>query len=85
LAYQLEGERVLADWLAREQRRDVQDRVIEWITFLIQDPSAVDSVRLPGRRPDRVALVPDVDVAVTYLVAEEYRTIRLLEVRSLQG
>jgi hypothetical protein len=85
LAYQLEGEQVLIAWLAGEGRRDVQDRVVEWIALLVQDPEAVDSVRLPGRRPDHVAFVPGIDVAVTYLVADQYRIIRLLEVRTLQN
>ncbi|MGH2669834.1 MAG: hypothetical protein ACRDH5_12085 [bacterium] len=84
MAYQLHGEPLLIAWLATEARRDMQDRVLAWVAQLLQDPAAIESERLPGPPADvRVAFVPETDVAVTFFVVDQYRVVRLMEVRSL--
>jgi hypothetical protein len=60
VGYQLLGESLLVEWLATEDRRDVQDQVLGWVAQLLQAPAGAESERLPGSRADvRVAFVPE--------------------------
>lgn len=84
MAYQLHGESVLFEWLSTEPRQDVQDRVLAVIAQLLEEPAAVESDQLPGPRADmRVTFVPDTDVALTYLVVDQYRVVALREIWTL--
>jgi len=84
VAYQLHGEPLLIEWLATEPRRDVQDRVLTVIAQLLEEPAAVESDQLPGSRADvRVTFVPGTDVALTYLVVDQYRVVVLREIWTL--
>lgn len=84
MAYQLHGESLLLEWLSTEPRRDVQDRVLDVIARLLEEPTAVESEQLPGPRADmRVTFVPGTDVALTYLVVDQYRVVALREIWTL--
>lgn len=74
----------MLEWLSTEPRRDVQDRVLAVIAQLLEEPAAVESEQLPGPRADlRVTFVPDTDVALTYLVVDQYRVVTLREIWTL--
>lgn len=76
----------MLEWLSTEPRRDVQDRVLAVIAQLLEEPAAVESEQLPGPRADmRVTFVPDTDVALTYLVVDQYRVVALREIWTLTG
>lgn len=81
MAYQLHGESLLLGWLSTEPRREVQDRVLAVIAQLLEEPATVESEQLPGPRADmRVTFVPGTDVALTYLVVDQYRVVVLREI-----
>lgn len=72
------------EWLSTKPPRDVQDRLLTLIAQLLEEPSAVESEQLPGPRSDmRVTFVPNTDVALTYLVVDQYRVVVLREIWTL--
>lgn len=79
MGYQLDNTKVLFDWLAGEPNPDLRTHVLGWVQVLADDPAAVESFPVPWRRPGvMAAFVPGTEVTVTYPVAEDYRTVRLL-------
>lgn len=86
MSYQLSGDRVLLDWLASEQSPEVRGLVLGWIAELAADPHALEAPRLPGSRADvRAILIPGTAVAATFLIAEEFQTVRLIELVTITG
>ncbi|MGH9022837.1 MAG: hypothetical protein ACRDV9_07035 [Acidimicrobiia bacterium] len=85
MAWQLESYEVLIDWLEQEGRAEVRDHVTDWLaTSLLRDPDSVEAYRASEHRANVfVAYVPSTMVTITYLVADEFRTVRLIEIRSL--
>lgn len=83
MAWTLEGEEHLAERLATEPDKDLQDHVLAWLITLATDPLAVEGERVPGHRANVVAvIVPGTRVAVTFLAVEQFRVVRLREVRT---
>ena len=86
MPYQLSGDQVLFDWLASEKSPEVRGVVLAWIAELADDPKAFEAPRVPGSRADvRATLIPGTGVAATFLIAQEFRTVRLIELVTITG
>jgi hypothetical protein len=86
MPYHLSGDQVLFDWLASEQSPEARGLVLDWIAVLAEDPHAIEAPRLPGSRADvRAILIPGTAVSATFLIAEEFRTVRLIELVTVTG
>ena len=65
-------------WLAREPDGARRQLMLDWFVELSANPKKVGQ-RLPQvRAPVYLAVTPVRPVTLTYLVADEYRTIRLI-------
>lgn len=78
--YQLNGEERIEEWLSRCGNPAERLSMLEWLRRLATDPVAVASARRDHDRPVYVAEVPDTTAFVSYLVAEQYRTVLILRV-----
>jgi len=81
--YQLVGRDLLFDWLAQEPNPQRRQAVLDRLAALARRPTA-DAQRLPGvRAPVYIAVVATEPlVIIEFLVAEEFRTVRLLDIRA---
>lgn len=76
--YQIENEEILFRWLAREPDGSRRLTMIDWFVELSENPKGVGQ-RLPQvKAPVYLARTPVWGVTLTYLVADQYRTIRLI-------
>jgi hypothetical protein len=84
--YQLAGENVIFAWLEREPNQDFRLAFLEWLAALAVNPTRIGSTRLPGiRAPLFVEVVPlgGKHVVVRFLIAEQFRTVRILGIGPL--
>ncbi|MDQ3641378.1 MAG: hypothetical protein M3450_07925 [Actinomycetota bacterium] len=82
MAFQLSGDEQVFAWLVAESNLERRERLLAWLPQLAADPHG--QATAPVRPNVFVALVPDLDVVVTYLVAEQFRTVRLLRLEDLR-
>jgi hypothetical protein len=76
--FDLHGEKVLHDWLAKQSDSACREQMIEWMSILAEDPVRLGA-RVPGSRAQVfIAVTPVGRWYVKYLVAHEYNTINLL-------
>lgn len=82
--YQVQGRDVLFDWLAHEPDMDRRQALLDYLVELCSDPESV-SYRVPGiRAPVYLAIVPVArPIAIKFLLAEQFRTIKLAEIGQL--
>jgi hypothetical protein len=81
--YRIENEDVLYRWLARHGDRDQRLAMLDWMVEVANDPKAAGT-RLPGvRAPVYLAFTPVRPFTLVYLVADEYRTVRLIKFGSM--
>ncbi|MGH9042661.1 MAG: hypothetical protein ACRDZ3_20795 [Acidimicrobiia bacterium] len=80
MAYELDNTAVLVAWMDRAQDSVSAGRVLEWVAVLLDNPGGVEAVEVPGHRLQRAAVVPGTDVVVTFVVADEFQTVRLISV-----
>jgi hypothetical protein len=82
--YQIDGRDVLFDWLSREPDPEQRLLMLEWVAGLASAPYS-GSRRVPGiDAPVYIALVATRQITVArFLVAEQYKTIRLINFRPL--
>jgi len=82
--WQISNEDVLFDWLSKESDKNRREVMLDWFWALAQDPTT-PGIRVPGERaPIYLAETAVSGVILTYLVAEEFRTIRLIKFGRLQ-
>ena len=75
--YQIEGERVLFDWLAQQPDVAKRERMLEFMSDLADRPTEV-GIRVPDiSKPIYVAPTPVDNWVVRYLVVEQFRVIKL--------
>ncbi|MBV8160224.1 MAG: hypothetical protein JO265_04810 [Acidimicrobiia bacterium] len=79
--YQIDGRGLLFDWLAAEPDPDRRRLLLDALQALAENPLA-DAERVPGvRAPVYVTVLPlTPPVALTFLLAEQFRTIRLIRI-----
>lgn len=83
MAYQLEGTERVLEFLSGTADPELREFILGWIPNLT-DPDTLESEQAPGSRaPVFVVFVPGTTVMVTFLVAEEFRTVWILEVANL--
>jgi hypothetical protein len=76
--YQIVDEGVLWDWLAHEPDASKRQAMLEWMVELSERPRSVGQ-RLPEvKAPVYLALTPVHPHTLVYLVADEFRAIRLI-------
>ncbi len=82
--YQLDGRDLIFGWLERETDTRRRQAMLDWLARFAERPRT-DAQRVPGlRAPVYVTVVPlDPPVVVRFLIAEEFRTIRLIELLPL--
>ena len=82
--YQISGRDVLFDWLARERNPDRRQSMLDWLAVNVREP-LVGAHRVPGiAAPVYIWIVPlTPPVAVRFLLAEQYRTIRLIRMTTV--
>ncbi|HUP70859.1 MAG TPA: hypothetical protein VM142_13745 [Acidimicrobiales bacterium] len=84
MTYQLEGLARVREWLAAEEDRQERDVLREWLVALARDPHAQEAMPVPGiAAPVFACFVPGSNVVVTYLIAEQYHVVRIIEIASL--
>lgn len=82
--YQLEGLARVREWLSAEEDRQERDALRGWLLALARDPHAQEAMPVPGvAAPVFVCFVPGSNVVVTYLIAEQYHVVRIIEIASL--
>jgi hypothetical protein len=75
--YQVNGLSVLDAFLEHESDERVRQAVLEFLIELRADPKPRQGFRRVGRAPLWAAMVPGTDVAVVYLLSEQFRTVLL--------
>jgi hypothetical protein len=81
--YQIEGREVLWAWLEKESDPANRTRMLEFMVDLATDPSE-DAHRVPGiRAPVYLRVTPVRNVTVTYLIAEQFKVVKLSEFGTL--
>lgn len=80
--WQITNEQVLLDWVAVQDYAPVIEDVLEWLPELAADPWE-DAHPTPGHPlvVSRPSPVPG--VVFTYLIAEQFHAIRLIEIEDL--
>lgn len=77
---------MLFDWLAREGDTDRRLALLEWLTVLADDPLR-HARRVPAiRAPVYIVFAPlrPTPVVVRFLLAEQYHTVKLIDIRPLR-
>jgi hypothetical protein len=82
--YQIDGRDLLFDWLARQTDADRRLAMLDWLAGLASDPLG-QAQRVPGvLAPVYMAVAPlRPPAVVTFLLAEQFRTLKLIRIRSL--
>ncbi|MDP9389245.1 MAG: hypothetical protein M3Q48_15350 [Actinomycetota bacterium] len=82
--YQIDGREVLFEWLRRQGDPERRMAMLDWIVTFASNPLA-GAQRVPGvRAPVFIAVVPlNPPVVVTFLHAEQFRTVRLIKITPL--
>lgn len=82
MGWQLEGVAIVHAWLDQSPHAAGQaDAVLGWIAGLLANPDDTPGTPLPGKRPGTLAAnVEGTDVWVTWLVVDQYRVVRILEI-----
>lgn len=77
--YQLDNKNILYAWLEAEPDLTCRQRMLEWMVDLCTDPTAV-GVRVPGvQGPVYLAVTPVRRYYLKYLVADQFKCVRLME------
>ena len=81
--YQIGQETKLFEWLARERDPDDRQVMLDWFAEFVLDPLR-SAHRIPGQRAPIYLVVTAVPrVTLTFLLAEQFKTIQLIEVGTL--
>jgi hypothetical protein len=82
--FQIEPRQVLFDWLAQERNPDRRQAVLDWFAGLVEEPAG-QAHRVPGVRASvYLAVIPcRPPLAVTFLIATEFRTVKLISLEDL--
>lgn len=81
--YRIENWDVLYNWLEEHGDRNQRQAMIDWMVELATAPKGAGS-RLPGVRAlVYLAFTPVRPYTLVYLVADEYRTVRLIKFETL--
>ena len=84
MAYLLSGLDAVETWLKTRPSPVAQARFWPWLLDLAEHPYLVSVVPLPGSTAlVHLLMDEDVDVAVTFVIVEEMRTVHLLRVETL--
>jgi len=77
--YQIDGRDLIFEWLAQETDQSQRQRMLDWLTIFADDPLA-NAHRVPGvRAPVYLVVTPIRRVTLTFLHAEQFHTVKLLE------
>lgn len=82
--YQLDGRDLLFEWLARQSDSDRRLAMLDWLAGLASDPLE-RAQRVPGVLAPVYMTVAPVrpPVVVTFLLAEQFRTVKLIRISDL--
>lgn len=81
--YQIDGRDELFNWLERETDARRRQVMLDWLVEFAEDPTA-GAQRIPGTRAPIFLVLPPVDgVTLTFLLAEQFNTVKLLRFGTL--
>lgn len=77
--YQLDGRDILFDWLSKETDIALREAMLDWLSAFCRDPLE-KAARVPAiRAPVYVVATPVRRVALRFLLAEQFHTIKMIE------
>lgn len=79
MPYQVSSTRIVLDWLASEASAERRDAFLAWLPDLAHDPYR-GALPVPGRLLVYSRRVPGFDLAVTYLVAEQFSAVNIISI-----
>ena len=85
MAWNVEGDLAVLDWLSSEPDLILQEVVMTWIPAFAEDPSRFPATRvLSVAAPVYVTFVPMTTVGVKYLRADQFNTLKLIKLQTVR-
>ncbi len=83
--FQIAGREVLFEWMSKEGDRERRLAMLEWLAVFADHPLA-GADRVPGvRAPVFIVIVPlrPTPALVRFLYAEQFRTVKIIDIRPM--